>query len=209
MRKTFSSWRRMSSVAHVDDAFEAQQRAHRGGRHAMLPGAGLGDDAMLAHALDQQRLAQAVVDLVRAGVKQIFALEIDLCAAQLFREALRERTEAWDGRRKCAAVRPGVYETCGPAWPSRSAAPVRRARPSAFRGHSVRHRRRSVRLRLRRTGWIFAVAIFRSSRLPAEPPLQRRESSAGLSYPAWPQRRMQHPLPRASVYGSPQPRSRG
>ena len=35
-------------------------------------------------------LADAVVDLVRAGVQQVFALEIDLCAAEIFREALGE-----------------------------------------------------------------------------------------------------------------------
>jgi hypothetical protein len=29
---------------------------------------------MLAHALDQQSLAQAVVDLVRTGVEKVFAL---------------------------------------------------------------------------------------------------------------------------------------
>ncbi len=34
----------------------------------MLAGAGLGDDAGLAHALDEQCLAERVVDLVRAGV---------------------------------------------------------------------------------------------------------------------------------------------
>ena len=76
--------------AHVDDALEAEQRADRGGGDAMLSGAGLGDDAMLAHALDQQRLSEAVVDLVRAGVKQVFALEINLCAAQFFGQALGE-----------------------------------------------------------------------------------------------------------------------
>ena len=195
---------------HVHDAFKAQQRAHRGGGHAMLPGAGLGDDAMLAHAFNQQRLSQTVVDLVRAGMKQVFALEINLCPAQLFGEALGK-----EQRRGAAGVGAQQFvqaasETCGPAWLSRSAAPVRRAPPSASRGHSVRHTRRSVRLpSLRRTGWIFAVAIFSSSCLPAEPPLQTREFSPGPFFPAWPQRRMQHPLPRASVYGSHQPRSRG
>jgi hypothetical protein len=41
----------------------------------MLAGAGFGDDAGLAHALGEQDLADAVVDLVRAGVVQLFALE--------------------------------------------------------------------------------------------------------------------------------------
>jgi hypothetical protein len=44
-------------------------------------GAGLGDDALLAHALGQQDLAEHVVDLVRAGVVELLALEIDLRAA--------------------------------------------------------------------------------------------------------------------------------
>ncbi len=63
--------------AHVDDAFEAEQRGGGGAGHAVLAGAGLGDDAGLAHALGQERLAQHVVDLVRAGVVQVFALEED------------------------------------------------------------------------------------------------------------------------------------
>ena len=54
----------------------------------MLPRAGLRDDALLAHAPRQQPLAQRVVDLVRAGVQQVFALEINLRAAQLLRQPL-------------------------------------------------------------------------------------------------------------------------
>ena len=56
----------------------------------MLAGAGLGDDARLAHALGEQDLAQAIVDLVRAGVIEVFALEIDLRAAQMLGQALGE-----------------------------------------------------------------------------------------------------------------------
>ena len=54
--------------AHVDDAFEPEERADRGSRHAVLSGAGFGDDSILAHAPREQRLADAVIDLVRAGV---------------------------------------------------------------------------------------------------------------------------------------------
>ena len=54
----------------------------------MLAGAGLGDDAGLAHALGQQCLAQNVVDLVRAGVVEVFALEEDPGAAGVGAEAL-------------------------------------------------------------------------------------------------------------------------
>ncbi len=62
--------------AHVDDALEIEQRAHGRGRHPMLAGAGLGDDPPLAHPLGQQRLAERVVELVRARVVEILALEI-------------------------------------------------------------------------------------------------------------------------------------
>ena len=75
-------------IAHVDHALQAQQRAHRRRRHAMLACAGLGNNALLAHALRQQSLAQRVVDLVRAGVQQVFALQVDLRAAQLFGQPL-------------------------------------------------------------------------------------------------------------------------
>ncbi len=63
--------------AHVDVALEAEQRARRRRRHAVLAGAGLGDDPPLAHPHRQQRLAERVVDLVRAGVGQVFALQED------------------------------------------------------------------------------------------------------------------------------------
>ena len=56
----------------------------------MLPGAGLGDDAALAHAPREQRLPQRVVDLVRAGVQQVFALQPDPRAADPFAEPLGE-----------------------------------------------------------------------------------------------------------------------
>src|SRR5579872_4389335 len=56
----------------------------------MLPRAGLGDDALLAHAHSKKRLAQAVVDLVRAGVEQVFALEINLRATQSLCEPRRK-----------------------------------------------------------------------------------------------------------------------
>ena len=63
--------------AHVDDARQPEMGAGGGGGDAMLPGPGLGDDARLSHPLREQRLADGVVDLVRAGVVEVFALEID------------------------------------------------------------------------------------------------------------------------------------
>src|SRR5690606_28489707 len=56
-------------------------------RHAVLAGAGLGDDPALAHAAGQQRLADGVVDLVRAGVVQVLALEQDARAPGTGRQA--------------------------------------------------------------------------------------------------------------------------
>ena len=67
--------------AHVDDAGQAEARADGRGGDAVLARAGLGDDAGLAHAARQKDLAEAIVDLVRAGVIELVALEIDLCAA--------------------------------------------------------------------------------------------------------------------------------
>ena len=54
----------------------------------MLPGAGLGDDAPLAHVLGKKGLAEGVVYLVSAGVGQVFALQINLRAAQVARQVL-------------------------------------------------------------------------------------------------------------------------
>ena len=56
----------------------------------MLTGAGFGDDARLAHAHRQQDLAEAIVDLVRAGVIELVALEVDFRAAEMLGQALGE-----------------------------------------------------------------------------------------------------------------------
>ena len=73
--------------AHVDDTFQTEHRGDGGGGNTMLPRTGLGDDAGLAHALGEQNLADGVVDLVRAGVVQVFALEINFRAAEFFGQA--------------------------------------------------------------------------------------------------------------------------
>ena len=62
-------------AAHIDHAFEPVARADGGGGHTVLAGTGLGDDARLAHAFGQHGLTDGVVDLVCAGVVQVFALE--------------------------------------------------------------------------------------------------------------------------------------
>ena len=76
--------------AHIDDAGQVEQRADRGGGDAVLAGAGLGDDAPLAHAPGKQNLPDGVVDLVRAGVVEVLALQIDLGALQVPGQALGE-----------------------------------------------------------------------------------------------------------------------
>src|SRR6185369_6118842 len=52
--------------------------------------AGLGDDAALAHAAGEQDLADRVVDLVRAGMVELVALEVELGAAEMPRQPLGE-----------------------------------------------------------------------------------------------------------------------
>ena len=70
--------------AHVNIALQPKQRRDGGGGNAVLPGARLRDHPLLAHAHGEQRLADGVIDFVGAGVIQIFALEINLAAAEMF-----------------------------------------------------------------------------------------------------------------------------
>ena len=83
--------------AHVDHAFQSEFRTDRRGRHPMLPRTRLGDDARLAHAARKNDLAQHVVDLVRARVVQLVALEIDFRAAKALRHPFGEVKRA-EGR---------------------------------------------------------------------------------------------------------------
>ena len=72
---------------HVDNAFEAEMRGDGGASDSVLACAGFRDDARLAHLQGEQALADGVVDFVRTGVKQIFALEINARACEFFGEA--------------------------------------------------------------------------------------------------------------------------
>ena len=71
--------------AHVDDALEPEPRAGGRRRDAVLSGARLGDDPPLPEPPREHDLAERVVDLVRAGVVQVLALEVEPPAG---REAL-------------------------------------------------------------------------------------------------------------------------
>ena len=61
--------------AHVDLARQVEERARRRRRDAVLARARLRDDAALAHLLREERLAERVVDLVRARVTEVLPLE--------------------------------------------------------------------------------------------------------------------------------------
>ena len=127
-------------VAHVDHALHAQQRAHRRRRHPMLTRAGLGDDALLAHPLRQQSLAQRVVDLVRAGVQQVLALQIDLRPAQLLRQPLRKVQRSRPPREVPQQIIQLRLERRICLRQSRTPAPAPAAPPSASRAHTAPHR---------------------------------------------------------------------
>ena len=70
-------------LAHVDDALQPEHGASGGGGDAVLSRTGLGDDALLAHVLGEQGLAEGVVDLVGAGVGEVFPLQVDLRSTQV------------------------------------------------------------------------------------------------------------------------------
>ena len=75
MRPTFGAWRSMSTAPMytVHGRPTRAQAAARG--DAVLPGARLRNDARHAEPLREHGLAQRVVDLVRAGVREVLALE--------------------------------------------------------------------------------------------------------------------------------------
>src|SRR5579885_3384666 len=85
--------------AHVNDALQAEQRAHGRGRDAVLSRAGLGDDARLAHAAREENLAERVVYFVRTRVREVFALEVDARAARVLGQ-----TRGEEERRRAARI---------------------------------------------------------------------------------------------------------
>src|SRR4029079_13361685 len=89
---------------HVDDALEPEARAHGRRRDAVLPCAGLGDDAPLPEPRRQQDLTERVVDLVRSGVVEVLALENDAAPRRGKPMRLVER------RRTADVVRPQSCE---------------------------------------------------------------------------------------------------
>ena len=76
------------NLAHVDLAFQTEECRRRRQRNAVLACAGFRDELLLAHVLGEQALAHTVVELVRAGMVEVLALEVDLRAADLAGQAL-------------------------------------------------------------------------------------------------------------------------
>ena len=75
-------------LAHEHNARQSKPRTDRRRRNTVLPRPRLRDDPRLAHAPGQQHLPDAVVDLVRARVVQLVALEIDFRPAEMLCEPL-------------------------------------------------------------------------------------------------------------------------
>ena len=147
--------------AHIDDAGKTEARGDRGRRDAVLARAGLGDDAGLAHAAREQNLAEAVVDLVRAGVIEVFALEIDLRAAEMFASGVRRNRADFRVRHNVSAdrrVRPGMTDR---AWPRHRPSPAPAPAASTSRRRSVRHRRRNGRAGRDRCerNWAYVMSV--------------------------------------------------
>jgi len=74
--------------AHVDVALEAEVGRGSGEGHAVLAGTGFGDEFLLAQIGGQEAFAHAVVQLVRAGVVEVFAFHVDLGGTEFLGQAL-------------------------------------------------------------------------------------------------------------------------
>src|SRR5262249_40010101 len=81
--------------AHVDDTFEAEMRGDGCRSDTVLARAGFRDDARLAHAHGEESLADGVIDFVRAGVQQVFALKIYTRAAEMRSQTRCELQRRW------------------------------------------------------------------------------------------------------------------
>ena len=138
--------------AHEDHAFQPEAGADRRGGDAVLAGAGLGDDPGLAHPPRQQDLPEHVVDLVRAGVVELVALEVDLRAAEPLGQPLGEVERRRAGRRSASRGRPSRPRSRRRSWPARTRPRGRGSAASASRRRSARRNRRSGRARRGRCG---------------------------------------------------------
>lgn len=67
-------------LAHMDFALEAEVGGCGSEGDSVLAGSGFGDETLLAHVFGEKGFAHAMVELVGAGVVQVFALEVDASA---------------------------------------------------------------------------------------------------------------------------------
>ena len=76
--------------AHVNDTLHPESGRDGGGGDTMLPGPGLGNDAFFTETFRENDLAESIIDLVRAGVEEVFALQVDAGTTEHFRPAFRK-----------------------------------------------------------------------------------------------------------------------
>ena len=89
-------------LAHVDRAFHAEECGDGGGRDPVLAGTRLGHEPALVHATREQRLPDAIVDLVRAGVIQVLALQVHARRRPRMRRSAMPDRVATVARHSCA-----------------------------------------------------------------------------------------------------------
>ena len=145
--------------AHEDLALEAEQRGCRRGGDPVLSGARLGDHALLAHPPRQKRLAEHVVDLVRARVREVLAFE-----QHPHSEAIRQPAAFGDGRRPARVVGEQIGEL--------GSEPVVRPRRRGTRAPGPRGRGRASPARTGR----------RTRRSGRAPPARARAGRAGPAH---------------------------
>jgi len=71
---------------HIDFALESKESANGGGGDTVLTSAGLRDDSFLAHSEGEEGLTKGVIDLMSAGVIEVFPFD-DHVQAQMVAEA--------------------------------------------------------------------------------------------------------------------------
>src|SRR2546423_992996 len=70
-------------LAHIDHTLTSEARGHCSGSDAMLTRSGFGDDSSFTHPPREEDLTESIVNLVRAGMKQVLSFQIDPGAAEL------------------------------------------------------------------------------------------------------------------------------
>ena len=72
--------------AHENIAFQAEECGDRGSSNPMLAGAGFRNHLAFSHTAGQEDLAHGIINLMSSGMVQVFTLQIDLRATEMFGE---------------------------------------------------------------------------------------------------------------------------